>query len=84
MKRKIRYVDWKELNGEPLGNPGPPVRLDFLPSPEQVRRSLQAVPVTISLAPSSLAYFQRLARRRKESPTDLMRRILEAHALAGA
>jgi hypothetical protein len=84
MKRKIRYVDWKELNGERLGPPGPAVRLDFLPAPEQVRRCLQTVPVTISLAPSSLAYFQRLARRRNETPAELMQRILEAHALAGA
>lgn len=84
MKRKIRYVDRKELNGEPLGSPGRPIRLDSLPRPEQVRHCLQVIPITISLAPTSRACFQRLARRRKESPAELMRRILEAHAPAGA
>lgn len=84
MKRKISYVDLDELNGERMGTPGAPVNLDFLPSPEQVRRGLREVKVTISLQPLSLKYYEREARRRGQSPTELMRRVLEAHALAGA
>ena len=59
MKRKIRYVDLNELNGEPLGKPGEPVTLDFLPSPEQVRRTLRTVKVTLNLEPSSVDYYRR-------------------------
>ncbi len=49
MKRKIHCAELEELNGEPPGKPGVPVKLDFLPSPEQVRESLRAVKVTVSL-----------------------------------
>ena len=84
MKRRINYVDLAELNGEPLGPPGAPVRLDFLPSPEQVRQTLRTVKVTVALEPGSLDYYRRQARRRRQSPTELMRRVLEAHALVGA
>ena len=84
MKRKIAYADLDELNGEPIGKPGMPVKLDFLPSPEQVRRTLRTVKVTVSLAPASLDYYRRQARRRGEKPAEIMRRILQAHALAEA
>jgi hypothetical protein len=84
MKRKIKYVDLDELNGESLGPPGAPVRLDFLPSPDQVRQTLRTVKVTVSLEPISLEYFRRQARRRGQSPSEVMRGVLEAHALAGA
>jgi hypothetical protein len=84
MKRRIKYVDLDELNGDPLGPPGAPVRLDFLPSPDQVRQTLRTVKVTVSLEPLSLEYFRRQARRRGQSPSEVMRRVLEAHALAGA
>jgi hypothetical protein len=83
MKRKINYVDLDELNGEPIGQPGAPVTLDFLPSPEQVRQTLRTVKVTLNLEPSSLEYYRRQARQRGETPDQLMRRVLEAHALAG-
>lgn len=84
MKRKISYPDLDELNGEPIGTPGAPVTLDFLPSPEQVRQTLRTVKVTVDLEPASLDYYRRAARRRRESPAALMRRVLQAHALAGA
>jgi hypothetical protein len=84
MKRKIAYTDLAELNGEPIGKPGAPVRLDFLPSPEQVRRAFQTVKVTVALETSSFDYYRREARRRGEAPAKLMRRVLRAHALAGA
>ena len=84
MKRRINYADIDDLNGEPLGPPGAPVRLDFLPSPEAVRQSLRTVKVTLALEPVSLEYYRRQARRRGQSPSELMRRVLEAHALAGA
>ena len=84
MKRRIKYADFDELNGEPLGPPGAPVRLDFLPSPDQVRQTLPTVKVSVSLEPLSLEYFRRQARRRGQSPSEVMRRVLEAHALAGA
>ena len=83
MKRKISYTDLDELNGEPIGTPGAPVTLDFLPSPEQVRQALRTVKVTVDLEPSSLEYYRRAARRRRETPAQLMRRVLQAHALAG-
>jgi hypothetical protein len=83
MKRKIKYADLTELNGEPIGKMGAPVRLDFLPSPEQVRRSLKMLKVTLELEPSSVDYFRREARRHGESPAALMRRVLRAYALAG-
>ncbi len=81
MKRKITYADLDKLNGEPLGKPGAPVKLDFLPSPERVRQSLRAVKVTVSLEPSSLDYYRRQAKRRGETATEIMRRVLQAHAL---
>jgi hypothetical protein len=84
MKRRINYADLDDLNGEPLGPPGAPVRLDFLPSPEEVRQTMRTVKVTLSLEPGSLEYYRRQARRRRQSPSELMRRVLEAHALAGA
>lgn len=84
MKRRIKYADLDELNGEPLGRPGAPVRLDFLPSPERVRQTLRTVKVTVSLEPSSLEYYRRQARRRGQTPAEVMKRVLEAHALAGA
>ena len=84
MKRKIAYTDLRELNGEPIGQPGAPVALDFLPSPEQVRRSFKTIKVTLELEPTSLDYYRREARRRRETPAQTMRRILRAHALAGA
>ena len=84
MKRKIKYADLRELNGEPIGKLGAPVNLDFLPAPEQVRRSLKTVKITVELAPDSLDYYRRAARRRGEKPAETMRRILHAHALAGA
>lgn len=84
MKRKISYADLNELNGEPLGKPGSPVKLDFLPSPEQVRQTLRTVKVTVSLEPSSLDYYRRQARRRGETPAEIMRRVLQAHALVEA
>ena len=84
MKRKIHYADLDALNGEPLGKPGAPVKLDFLPSPEQVRQTLRAVKVTVSLEPSSLDYYRRQAKRRGETPAEVMRRILQAHALVEA
>ncbi|MSU62040.1 MAG: hypothetical protein EXS31_06540 [Pedosphaera sp.] len=64
MKRKIKYADSNELNGEPIGNLGAPARLDFLPSPDQVRQSLKTVEITVLLEPTSLEYYQREARRR--------------------
>jgi hypothetical protein len=60
------------------------VRLHFLPSPEQVRQSLRTVKVTLSLEPVSVEYSRRQARRRGQSAAELMRRVLEAHAPAGA
>jgi len=84
MKRKINYADLGELNGEPIGKPGAPVKLDFLPSPEQVRQTLRTVKVTVTLDPSSLDYYRRRARRQGEKPAELMRRVLQAHALAEA
>ena len=84
MKQKIKYADMTEMNGEPVGKPGAPVHLDFLPGPEQVRRALQPVKVTIELEPTSAAYYRREARRRGESASNTMRRVLRAHALAGA
>lgn len=82
MKRKINYADLGELNGEPLGKPGAPVRLDFLPSPEQVRRALKTVKVTVELEPTSVDFFRREAKRRRETPGTMMRRVLNAYALA--
>ncbi|HEY5233503.1 MAG TPA: hypothetical protein VIK35_08225 [Verrucomicrobiae bacterium] len=84
MKRKINYADLKELNGEPLGKPGAPVKLNFLPSPEQVRQTLRTIKVTVNLEPSSLDYYRRQARRRGEKPAEIMRRVLQAHALVEA
>ncbi len=84
MKRKIVYADLRELNGEPIGKPGAPVRLDFLPSPEKVRRAFKTVKVTVDIEASSLDYYRRAARRRGEAPAKLMRRVLRAHALADA
>jgi hypothetical protein len=81
-KRKIAYADLEELNGEPIGKPGAPVKLDFLPSPEQVRQSFRTVKVTVSLEPSSLDYYRRQAKRRRETTAEVMRRVLQAHALA--
>ena len=80
-KRKIAYADLDELNGEPIGKPGAPVKLDFLPSPEQVRQGFRTVKVTVSLEPSSLDYYRRQAKRRRETPAEVMRRVLQAHAL---
>ncbi len=73
-----------EINGEPIGEMGPPVRLDFLPAPAQVRRELRTVKVTVELEPVSLDYYRREAKLRGETPAKLMRRILRAHALVGA
>jgi hypothetical protein len=84
MKRKINYADLDELNGEPIGKPGSPVKLDFLPSPEQVRQTLRTVKVTVTLEPSSLDYYRRQARRRGATPAEIMRRVLQAHALVEA
>jgi len=84
MKRKINYAELDELNGEPLGKPGVPVTLDFLPSPEKVRQTLRTVKVTVSLEPSSLDYYRRQARRRGKTPAEIMRRVLQAHALVEA
>lgn len=84
MKHTTKYADLHELNGEPIGKLGAPVRLGFLPSPEQVRRDLKTVKVTVELEPASLDYYRREARRRGETPARMMRRILRAHALAGA
>ena len=84
MKRRIHYADLDELNGEPPGKTGAPVKLDFPPSPEQVRQTLQAVKVTASLEPSSLDYYRRQARRRGQTPAEIMRRVLQAHALVEA
>ncbi|MCU0785610.1 MAG: hypothetical protein MUF81_16515 [Verrucomicrobia bacterium] len=84
MKRRIKYADLAQINGEPLGPPGAPVRLDFLPSPEQVRQTLRTVKITVSLEPVSVEYYRRQARRRGQSPAELMRRVLEAHALVEA
>ncbi|MDW8307966.1 MAG: hypothetical protein RMK20_01180 [Verrucomicrobiales bacterium] len=83
MKRKIKYVDLDELNSERLGLPGSPVKLDFLPSPEQVRKALREVKVTISLPARSFRYYEREARRRRQSPAELMQRVLETHARVG-
>jgi hypothetical protein len=49
MKQKIKYADMTEMNGEPVGKPGTPVHLDFLPGAAQIRRALQPVKVTIEL-----------------------------------
>ena len=84
MKRKINYADLDELNGEPLGKPGAPVKLNFLPSPEQVRQTLRTIKVTVNLEPSSLDYYRRQAKRRGETPAEIMRRVLQAHALVEA
>ena len=84
MKRKIHYADLDELNGEAIGKPGAPVKLDFLPSPEQVRQTLRAIKVTVNLEPSSLDYYRRQAKRRGETPAEIMRRVLQAHALVEA
>ena len=84
MKRKINYADLDELNGEPIGKPGAPVKLDFLPSPEQVRQTLRTVQVTVTLEPSSLDYYRHQARRRGATPAGIMRRVLQAHALVEA
>jgi len=84
MKRKINYADLDGLNGEPIGKPGAPVKLDFLPSPEQVRQTLRTVKVTVSLEPSSLDYYCRQARRQGKTPAEVMRRVLQAHALVEA
>jgi hypothetical protein len=84
MKRKIAYADLDELNGEPIGKPGAPVKLDFLPSPEQVRQSFRTVKITLLLESSSLDYYRRQARHRRETPAEVMRRVLQAHALAEA
>ncbi len=84
MKRKIAYTDLRELNGEPIGAPGAPVNLDFLPSPAQVRRAFKTVKVTVDLEPASLDYYRREARRRRETPAQTMRHILRAYALAEA
>lgn len=83
MKRKIKYADLRELNGERLGPPGAPVRLDFLPSPDRVRRTLKTVKITLKLEPTSLAYYRREAGRHGETPAAMMHRILRAYALAG-
>ena len=84
MKRTIKYADATEMNGEPLGEPGAPVRLDFVPSPEQARRTLKTVRVVVELEPTSLAFYRREAKRRGEPAASTMSRILRAHALAGA
>ena len=84
MKRKIRHADLTELNGEPLGEPGPPVTPAFVPSPARVRQLLKTAAVTLGLEAGSLAYYRREARRRGETPAALMRRVLHAHALADA
>lgn len=84
MKRTIKYVDLTELNGERIGKLGAPVHPDFLPSPQNVRRDLKTVKVTVELEPASLDYYRREARRRGETPAQMIRRILRAHALAGA
>jgi hypothetical protein len=84
MKRKIHYADLDELNGEPMGKPGAPVSLGFLPSPAQVHRAIKTVKVTVELEPISLDYFRREAKRRGETPAKMMRRVLRAHALAAA
>ncbi|MDQ6631991.1 MAG: CopG family transcriptional regulator [Verrucomicrobiota bacterium] len=84
MKRKIPYADLDELNGEPIGKPGAPVNLVFLPSPEQVHRSIKPIKVTVELEPTSLDYYRREAKRRGETPAKIMRRILRAHAIAEA
>ncbi len=84
MKRKTNYADLRELNGEPIGKLGAPVTLDFLPAPEQVRRSLKTVKITVELAPASLDYYRRAARQRGETPAETIGRILHAHALVGA
>ena len=81
MKRKIRYANLDELNGEAIGKPGAPVKLDFLPSPEQVRQTLRSLKVTVNLEPSSLDYYRPQAKRRGEPPAEIMRRVLQAHAL---
>ena len=70
MKRKIAYADRRELNGEPIGTPGVPVDLDFLPTPVQVRRTLKTFKVTVDLEPASVAYYRREARRRGETPAE--------------
>ena len=84
MKRTTKYVDLTELNGERIGKLGAPVHPGFLASPEQVRRDLKTVKVTVELEPASLEYFRREARRRGKRPDKIMGRILRAHALAGA
>ena len=84
VKREIAYADRHELNGEPIGTPGAPVDLDFLPTPAQVRRTLKTVKVTVDLEPASVAYYRREARRRGETPAETMRHILRAYAMADA
>ena len=72
MKRKIAYADRRELNDEPIGTPGVPVDLDFLPTPAQVRRTLKTVKVTVDLEPASVVYYRREARRRGETPAEMI------------
>ena len=74
MSKKIQYTD------EPMGE----LRVveDFLPSPEQLAVTEEAVKVTITLSKESVEFFKSEARKHNTQYQRMIRRLLDAYTQA--
>jgi hypothetical protein len=74
MSEKTKYTD------EPIG----PVKVlpDFLPPPEELVFKEDTVKVTIALRRESVEFFKREARKHDTQYQKMIRRILDAYAIA--
>ncbi|MFW5454846.1 CopG family transcriptional regulator [Thioalkalivibrio sulfidiphilus] len=74
MSAKTKYTD------EPIG----PVKVipDFLPPPEELVFKEDTVKVTIALSRESVEFFKREARKHDTQYQKMIRRLLDAYAVA--
>ena len=74
MSKKIQYTD------EPMGE----LRVveDFLPSPEQLAVTEEAVKVPITLSKESVEFFKSEARKHNTQYQRMIRRLLDAYTQA--
>jgi hypothetical protein len=79
MKSRIRYEDLTAINGEAVGEIGPPIP-DFLPLPDQLVFKQPTVKVTLALSRRSLDFFKRQARRQRVSYQRMIRELVDAYA----
>lgn len=71
MKKKIQYSD------EPMENIE--IIKDFLPSPDQLAFKEDAIKVTLSLSPKSVAFFKAHAKSNKAPYQKMIRRLIDSY-----